>query len=157
MIDTQILLYKNVEIGCAELPVPETTINNTFIDKPIVNRANTIPGMNRQTETIQKDSLKQTTARSYEMDNGVICENIAIIDDSDNPGDILSCTDMSPENELIVIISDDIKHDELTSLYNKFKNRLKIIIHYGNNGNIKQVFEHFSQIISAKSLQKAVN
>ena len=52
---------------------------------------------------------------------------------------------------------DDIRRDELTNIYNKFKDRLKLIIHYGNNVDLTGIFNNISEIIKVNSLKKAVN
>lgn len=135
----------------------ETDSQSPFFIKPTLNQPNKKPGMNKQISTENNNIAGTSTARSYEMSDGIIHESFSTLEDSDNSAEILADTDMNPANDIIIVLTDDVKCDELTDLYNKFKNRLKLIIHYGSNNEVKQIFEHFSQIISVNSLKKAVN
>ena len=131
----------------------ETIAQSSFLNKHSLNQPNRKLNMKTSKNYITDIS----TARSYEMNSGVLSESYSILDDSDNSAEILADTDMAPVNDIIIILSDDVRADELNDIYNKFKDRLKLIINYGNNINVKGIFNNFSEIINVNSLKKAVN
>ncbi|MEN8119210.1 MAG: hypothetical protein ABFS35_02640 [Bacteroidota bacterium] len=133
--------------------VMEPISQSSFLNKPMFNQPNSKSKM----ETLENNIMDIATARSYEMNSGILSESYSILNESDNSAEVLSDTDNKSVNDIIIILSDDVKSDELTCIYNKFKDRLKLIIHYGNNNAVKRIFNNFSEIISVNTLKNAVN
>ncbi|RLD65036.1 MAG: hypothetical protein DRI95_09590 [Bacteroidetes bacterium] len=157
MIDMETLTDIDAVISKITNSNIEAKLQSTFLDQPTLIQAKSEPKMNIQMKTNENNIIDTATVRSYEMNSGVLNESYSILEDTDNSAEILADTDMNPNNDLIIIISDDIRSDELTNIYNKFKDRLKLIIHYGNNVNITNIINNFSEVINVNSLKKAVN
>ena len=157
MIDLQIRTDTDQRISKIAKLTEMTDLNNYFYDGTTLNQPNTKSGMNELNRIEKKDIVEKATARSYDMSDGVIHESFSQLEHSDDSAIILSETDLNPANDLIVVLSDYVRSDELVNLYNKFKNRIKVIIYYGNNTSVKQIFRPCTKIISANSLKKAVN
>ncbi len=152
MIDMETLTDIDVVINKITNSNIEAKLQNALL-----NQVNTEPKMNTQMKAKENNIVDTATVRSYEMNSGVLNESYSILEDNDDSAGILADTDMTPNNDLIIIISDDIRSDELTNIYNKFKDRLKLIIHYGNNVDLTGIFNNISEIIKVNSLKKAVN
>lgn len=157
MIDMETLTDIDAAISKIANSDMETKSQSSFLIKPTLNNPNSKPKMNTQMKNSKNNIVDMATARSYEMNSGILNESYSILDESDNSADILADTDTNPINDIIIILSDDVRSDELTDIYNKFKDRLKLIIHYGNNIAVKNIFNNFSEIISVNSLKNAVN
>jgi hypothetical protein len=135
---------------------PHTDVHNTFLTKPTFYKPKSRTVMKDNIETNNFGKEENATARFYEMNNGTIHESYSIID-TEKIADIPINNEGNHEKDLIIILSDDTPKNELIEISDRFKNRLKLIIHYGTGSGIKSFFEHFSQIISVSSLKTAVN
>ena len=130
---------------------------NNFIAKPTFTKPSNTPFMEETTCKENTEGADINTARYYAVSDGVIHESFSTCDDLTDDTKMLEQTETPTPEDVIVVISDDIQHEELVNLYNKLKNRLKCIVHYGTGLDVKQVFEHFAQIVSVDSLSNAVN
>lgn len=130
--------------------------DSSFLNNPTYYKSNSQTVMKEKISNDSYDDAGINTARYYEICDGSIHESFSTIEDNSSD-EILGQEVAGQSDDLIVVISDDIKHEELINLYDKLKERLKFIVHYGSNLAVKEVFEHFTQIISVDSLTKAVN
>ena len=148
-IDSIICKFANEDLA--------TDSKNLFINKPTFNNPNIEPVMNYNKTITKSDNVETSTARFYEVCDGIIHESFQLIDNEINSSDLLdNSTDNEYKEDLIIVISDNHTKDELINIYNNIKKRLKFIVHYGNNTDVKQVFQNFSKLISVDSLSKAV-
>lgn len=136
--------------------LPHTNEHDTFLTKPTFYKPKSRTVMKDKIETNNFGKEERATARFYEMNDGTIHESYSVIDNGEI-ADLPIDNDGNHEKDLIIILSDDMPNNELVEISNKFRNRLKLIIHYGTNSTIRSFFEHVSQIISVSSLKKAVN
>ena len=132
-------------------------LDNNFIKNPTYSKSINKPEMEKQIGNMPKIDVGINTARYYEISDGAIHESFSTSDDSKSDTEIISQNQSCTSTDIIVVISDDIQQGELMNLYNKLKNRLKYIIHYGSSLDVKHFFERFVQIISVDTLAKAVN
>ena len=157
MIDMETLTDIDVVISKVTNNDLETKLQSSFLNQPTLIQTNSESKMDTQMETNENNPVDAKTTRSYEMNSGVLNESYSILDDTDNSAEIFANTDMPTNNGIIVIISDDVRSDELTEIYNRFKDRLKLIIHFGNNIALTGIFDNISEIIKVNSLKNAVN
>ncbi len=135
----------------------ETDSESCFLNQPTYNKPNSKTVMKENISIENNNDAEIHTARYYEVCEGVIHESFSTLEDLGASTEILEEAETELKDDLIVVISDDINQEELVNLYDRLKERLKFIVHYGNNQTVKRIFEHFSQIISVDSLTKAVN
>jgi len=153
-LDTLIKVDSIISTMAANMP--HTDEHEPFLTKPTFYKPKSRTVMKDNIETNNFGKEESATARFYEMNNGTIHESYSIID-TEGMANIPIDNAGNQEKDLIIILSDDMPKNELIEISNKFRDRLKLTIHYGTNNTIKSFFEHFSQIISVSSLKKAVN
>jgi len=150
-IDTKLVLSKKVH-RAVKPELESTSIIKEALMQPLRKKVT-----NKQINNKNSGYPDNATARYYEMDNGVIHESFLKLEDDTCGTKMLSGKNEKPSKDLIVVISDDLKIDELSAFYKNFKNRLKFVIHYGNNTSIGLNFKALSPFMSVNSLKKAVS